>query len=150
MIKPSELRCGNYVHPAFYSNGLKIPQLTVAKIITIDAFHVTWLPHDLNPAQVDKWNESKYFEIEPIPLTSDWLLKFGFKPIGTDDFHMEGCLFDRGSEFMLFLRNDGLACFTKYFCEGYSNPSDIGDFQSIHEMQNVFYFIEGEELTIQE
>lgn len=153
MIKPNELRVGNLFHPTMYSNGIRVPQSTIAKIITIDAFHVLWLPSDLNPAQVE-WNESKYNEIEPIPLTSEWLLKFGFKleDITWYDASVTKNVYCKGQYYVDLRESLGTGyLFGKMDNEypGYRNIL-VRPVQYVDQIQNVFYFITGEELTIEE
>lgn len=143
MIKPNELRVGNLFHPTMYSNGIRVPQSTIAKIITIDAFHVLWLPSDLNPAQV-KWNESKYNEIEPIPLTSEWLLKFGFEKT-------TGLTWSLSHEKTYSVyRKSGLAYNEIKVEWWYGGILLKKQPDSVHELQNLYYALTGEELTIQE
>lgn len=154
MIKPNELRIGNLFHPTMYSNGIRVPQSTIAKIITIDAFHCLWLPYDWNPAKVVKWNESKYGEIEPIPLTSERLLKFGFTEVDTPTFENiklkyycknAVCLFFNGSPpENTYLTGHGFNVGRDYYA------STAKWIDSVHELQNYYYALTGEELTIEE
>lgn len=72
-------------------------------------------------------------QFEPIPLTEEWLLKFGFEK-NTGDYFL-GCFSMRivGKEMIWFVCNDGdFSQQVKY----------------VHQLQNLVYALTGEELTI--
>lgn len=89
-----------------------------------------------------------YEDIEPIPLTEEWLVKLGFEK----RFDTEGCnLWDYESEMQKSWANRGQG----FFCLA-NFIGDHGfwlDLQSrrtircVHELQNLFNSITGEELT---
>lgn len=76
--------------------------------------------------------------IEPIQLTKDWIIKFGFEKIrnkpGTQGVYSNG-------KFNVFLSNSG----NVYTSRGKLMPY-------VHTLQNVYYFtlLTGEELTIKQ
>jgi hypothetical protein len=85
-------------------------------------------------------NVEKLFK--PIPITEEWLLKFGFeKKYDTFEFNglnVDGCVvhfsFDKwASEYEI--EN----------CDYTEVPSDI---QHVHQLQNLYFALTGEELTI--
>ena len=117
MIKPQELRIGNYV---FDIDG---DVLQIGQILDIGVkFKNTSL-------------SSRYEKIQPIPLTEEILLKFGFfKKLG--NYELENFRFHI-SQPMNF---DGFV-----FCEGYSVITD--KIQFVHQLQNLFFALTGEELT---
>jgi len=77
--------------------------------------------------------------VKPIPLTEEWLLKFGFEKITEFSF-----------------------CFDKFICEYFLqdiivsfrlkyNPADslfIRDIKYVHELQNIYFALTGSELTV--
>jgi hypothetical protein len=72
--------------------------------------------------------------LKPIPLTEEWLVKFGFKAIDTyDDNHY-------------YLESINL-CLDRSF-----QPFGIGEytltFEYVHQLQNLYHALTGEELTI--
>jgi hypothetical protein len=83
--------------------------------------------------------------IKPIPLTEEWLLKFGFthqyKTKKGQDF------FDRSinSEFQLYvnLNDSRVSINKKYVGNVYSKK-----IQYLHQLQNLYFALTGEELTI--
>lgn len=68
-------------------------------------------------------------EIKPIPLTEEWLVKFGFIKISEDNFIRRG---------VKILIEDGI-CFLCF-------NNDFIEIEFIHVLQNVFYPLTGEEL----
>ena len=78
-------------------------------------------------------------EIEPIPLTEDWLLKFGFENVGyfnfwgTRYFYKGICIYLIGNEFRFYYQTN--RAYTIY--------------DSVHEIQNLCFAL-GKELTIKE
>jgi hypothetical protein len=85
-------------------------------------------------------NVEKLFK--PIPLTEEWLLKFGFlHSLRLDDF-----MFKKGND-----------CFQiQPYKEGFSNSVLYNDMeivdrlQHVHQLQNLYFDLTGEELTINE
>jgi hypothetical protein len=80
-------------------------------------------------------------EYEPIPLTEEWLLKFGFT-YGRDDlvYHKEG-----------FNITDNTIIEGDYYLACYDAQFDDWDamghaFQYVHQLQNLYFALTGEEL----
>lgn len=74
--------------------------------------------------------ESELINVQPIPLTEEWLLKFGFDDLGTygygrGNFHI--CLHE--NEFYFSINNRKV--FIKH----------------VHQLQNLYFALTGEELT---
>lgn len=75
-------------------------------------------------------------EFEGIPLTEEWLLKFGFS----------GALyyFKSGFEFSLKKQSDGFVMIINDYEECWP------EIQYVHQLQNLYFALTGEELTIKE
>ena len=111
MIAPQELRLGNKI----LSNGI---------VVTVD--NQTF------------WDIEKYpDQYEPIELTEDWLLKFGFKPAEFHDFLYKN----------IFIINYG----GKYYRAYLDGKTRIDvELKYVHQLQNLIHSICGEELKIKE
>lgn len=73
--------------------------------------------------------------LKPIPLTEEILLKCGFKHKGNGFYEILGCFIELcnvGDEF--------------YYC-GFKGKS-IGNIKHLHQLQNLYYCLTGEELNI--
>lgn len=128
MIKPNELRIGNLV------------------LKTLDwdiPFNIEW--ND----KVIKWNESYWYligkgtifldDFEPISLTEEWLLKFGFK---NESENRQYCL---GKKDLLINLDNGF-----YFSEWNGNwiiHKGI-EIKYVHQLQNLYFSLMGEELEV--
>jgi len=71
--------------------------------------------------------------LKPIPLTEEWLVKFGFKKIGVN-YEL--------NEFVIFTDRKGRL---KYR----SHPYDVPLYH-VHQLQNLYFALRPEELTIKE
>ncbi len=114
-MKASELRIGNLIN-------LTKDNFTTFKIYQLDAFDIY------------KLSESECVDIRPIPLTEEWLIKFGFKDEGaTKDllFDYETCLERNGKN--LYIAGYG-AIYRKKI-------------EYIHQLQNIYFALTEEELT---
>lgn len=95
-------------------------------------------------------NQYKPFEISGIPLTEEWLLKMGFsnkdyKPgyIGIDF---------KNTDFVLTYPSEDQEDFRKnfYFEFKYGGWPRLIQFATVHELQNFFFALTEEELTIKQ
>lgn len=84
------------------------------------------------------------FELQPIPLTEEWLLKFGFEK---DEEYDEAGLVDYRYEL-----NINTASFTSNWNTEesyYVNYNQGGvDIFYVHQLQNLYFALTGEELTV--
>jgi hypothetical protein len=88
------------------------------------------------------------YTLKPIPLTEEWLLKFGFENWGTDEYgYMNYVLhnvIDGTSNFVIGLSDDDpipmidndLCCWS--------------EFKYVHTLQNLYFALTGEELKIKD
>lgn len=116
MIEANELRLGNYL-----TDNYNVER----KIVAISE----------NDISLDEKNHKKGLDfVKPIPLTEEWLLKFGF------DKHHEGYYIDHkdlNASIYLWHENDF------WHMSHFKNK-----FQFVHHLQNIFHALTGEELTI--
>ena len=135
-----ELRIGNYIHSVVTSCNFKrglveVDFNTFAKIRLQNA-----LP-----------------SLEPIPLTEEWLLKFGFEKnyVMSDNHSNE---YDINKTDRLDLNNKYLRVRTdnKFFSVfnhsncNYDKVQFITGIKHVHQLQNLFFCLVGKELTIKE
>jgi hypothetical protein len=73
--------------------------------------------------------------LEPIPLTEEWLLKFGF--VYHDD------------DGIITYSRDNIVIFQRYRLDFYFELSNYKDaeLEYVHQLQNLYYALTGEELT---
>ena len=110
-MKASELRIGNYVY--FHGD---------VEEINIDHFNI--------------FNIIKDGALLPIPLTEEWLLRFGFEKNGNNQF-----ILMEGSVDILF--NKDLNGWT---CDGIN--FSINMTEHVHQLQNLYFALTGEELEL--
>ena len=125
----NELRIGNYV----LSDGIRVEVdgLGIGYEITTTA----------------NFEGSCNGKIEPIPLTEEWLVKFGFdnrllKKIGDSDLYLQGDNADSLKEYGVYLSTDigdGLCSEPNTFIEG---------FFYVHQLQNLYFALTQTELKI--
>ena len=114
MIQANELRIGNWMMG-------NVPFQIEPNDIGLDYYHE-------QQKGVSRW--------EPIPLTEEWLIKFGFKRL-FDKFWMKKHL----------LLNNG---FVPMFTDGNYHEEEIGEqLKYVHQLQNLYFALTGEELTHQ-
>ena len=146
-MKPEELRIGNYVFP-LDQGGEQLNIAHKVTLITRTYVGVTFTT-EINRA---------YSEIEGIPLTEEWLTRFGFKEVIE---HYDG--FSEHS-YELTYREGCIDTFTvSYDAEDFSlalfESSDNHDeelgivpnankVRYVHQLQNLYYALAGEELTL--
>ena len=119
MIQANELRIRNYVE--LIESPLN-PHSAMVKPLFKDYIEI------ISPSSLQYKNLKDY---QPIPLTEEWLVKFGFKRLGKDTFYL--------GAIKIHHRKRGFVLAKRY-----------RDVQHVHQMQNLHFALTGEELTIKE
>ena len=87
----------------------------------------------VTPSVIEEvWNAERTW-CKPIPLTEEWLIKMGFNRSGLY-YHLND----------VYIHTMGI--FEPYFYYQYNGKECI--IESLHQLQNLFYCLCGEELTI--
>jgi hypothetical protein len=122
MLRSQELRIGNLVNPNV--KGIILTDETVK----VDASLLM---------VIDGQIDNKGITFEPIALTEEWLLKFGFKK-NRECFFLN---YNDIETFKIMFHYDG------YYIEdndfGFTNPNPI---KNVHTLQNWFFLFSSEEL----
>lgn len=117
-LSAQELRIGNYIN-------LDYPVSEDSKLVIVDIFHI----NEISKGQ-DKF--------KPIPLTEEWLLKFGFK---------EGVL--ENGNYKITISFYDIWRFRYQEKEGYGDADCyLENYWSVHELQNLYFALCGEELNL--
>jgi len=89
-------------------------------------------------------NSSTIEMAEPIPLSEEWLLKFGFGKMEMPESEVNEyiCDYFNWTNFQLHRKSN-----YNYFLSSWSD-SIIGEIKYVHTLQNIFYCLTGGELTI--
>ena len=123
-MKANELRIGNYL---FNENS-------EAKQVVKIGFTRVWIGK-IN----DYWDAVDYGDTSSIPLTEEWLLKFGFEEEGEsfnlNDFSIE------------LIGDDGRWC-TYFFDTYHSVECSLSLIKYVHQLQNLYFALTGEELIL--
>ena len=113
-MKASEIRIGNWVRTIITNTPIKISIDELLNII----------------------NDPDDHQLESIPITEEWLVRFGFEKVsGKDGFYLNDWRFHISSP----INYDGFL-----LCEGYYVISDR--IQHVHQLQNLYFALTGEEL----
>jgi hypothetical protein len=119
MIKASDYRIGNII----YQNG---------KITIIDSLE----------RSVNDWDRTNYkrtIDTNPIPLTEEWLLKFGF------DYYKSNNSYQLDTKLGFSIWGRIISGFNVYY-----ESDEIGEtFKYVHQLQNLIFALTGNELTMQ-
>ena len=125
IMKANELRLGNYVEYQVENYQLaSIHSDNTIRLKCDDETHKNYSHGSIGCYGLR--------ELKPIPLTEEWLIKFGFECVDTSDDHHY--YLDSKHGFSLNRSFQHLDC--EY------------DLEYVHQLQNLFFALTGEELTI--
>lgn len=91
-----------------------------------------------NSYLIESWREFEMNEFEPIPLTEEWLVKFGFERDQINNTWSN-------SNSFFAIEFDGNGWVNSINGGEYTNGTT---FQHVHQLQNLYFALTGEELTL--
>jgi hypothetical protein len=131
-MKPTDFRIGNYVN-----NKERLDIVTCLEYITFE---------DITNVR------GQYYEVfipEPIPLTEEWLLKFGFKH--QNKYDLESNLYSKKLNskyyFTIYSKTETLDFKTKFIGWKVLNIGFDLKIDFVHQLQNLYFALTNEELT---
>jgi|TARA_R100000501_G_C2608316_1_gene103522 hypothetical protein len=141
MIKASELRIGNYVDMIDRSQEIHLPVGIVKKIGQIGLFGVH-LYEPKNFAEQTVPEGTPINEVTGIPLTEEWLIKFGF---AIDLTKTEPSYKKWMMGYRCYIVDDKQGTRFEFWIE---DRYCLVDIKYVHTLQNLYFALTGEELTI--
>jgi len=136
-MKPQELRIGNWVG-------------TPDGIFQVAVIFDTGIKVDIGYGAVQQYSDSSirpdFSNVKPIPITEEWLKKFGFEYIeDTEYYWKQNPLENWGYRLVEFPRG------TWVISQGFMNKfNELAHINYVHQLQNLYFALTGEELEIQE
>ena len=121
-MKANELRIGNYVKTKFSKQRGKPIQINAIKSNLKGVYYGEDMPGEL-----EVWADIKW--LKPIPLTEEWLLKFGFVKDKLTNYD--------------WYKGDFEICLPSYFKY---KESHIHNIKHVHQLQNLYHALTGKEL----
>jgi len=99
---------------------------------------------------------AKMFEVtnmyRPIPLTEEWLLKFGFEKYSHEIYKSRKWSL-KESAFVsdwFYIKNEKSSPQKKKMFQGFRFGKKLSSLEHVHQLQNLYFALTGEELTIKE
>lgn len=127
MIKAEELRLGTFIYAAVDEND----KLLVCQVTQLKQRGLVW-SSDLGTDPQGK-NYTGYEFIDSIPLTHDWLIRFGFE--------FDSHTYSRGNFWLAPTKTNRYEVFLTGLYNGSQTTLDF-----VHELQNLYFSIMGSEL----
>lgn len=127
-MKANELKIGNYVNV----------ELHIAIPLKIEA--ITGSSVSLSGIENNRYTPFTIDRVKPIPLTEEWLKKFGFKKLG--DWFIKKPL----SSVNEYAYNPYIKQFD--VINGSGEEIDLVELKYVHQLQNLYFALTGEELEI--
>ena len=136
-MKTIELRIGNLIIGNYYDYNIDDDHLekeTICKVVTLDSVDMCEYPIYVESDE----NVEEFSEFQPIPLTEEWLLKFGFEKSMSWTYVIE---LQGNLKLVYYLGEKGWSI-------GFKAYSDFSNLEYVHQLQNLFFALTGEELTL--
>lgn len=137
-LEPKDLRIGNYIYADYDGEGDK-------RIVEVFAIFESG---EINAMDLDNPNgdidEHSWEYLEEIPLTEEWLLKFGL---------LDGNNFNTDGVYIQYMTKSDYETDCESFYNGYyltvSESKLISNrIEYVHQLQNLYFALKGKQLTL--
>ena len=137
-MEANELRIGNYVNYKYWNPEPNNEQYLFESVKIIGFLKNNFYFNFKGRNEIEK-----VLELHPIPLTEEWLLKFGLKNEKGFGFKNEIAYYlikEQNNSFFIGIRYE----------HDESEYYFVWDITFIHQLQNLYFALTGEELTIKD
>ncbi len=145
-MKANELRIENFVFN---------DENEICRIVRIETKEYTeWNSGDEFSITVQKLNNNRYYQsiLKPIPLTEEWLLRFGFKKnepeISDGYFNWWNKEKSVSVDVEYVLTDNGIELLYYFVLQDINGSRPYKNIIYVHQLQNLFYCLRGEELKL--
>ena len=135
-ISAQELRIGNYINGSIGDDS----ELVLCSVTGYD-------PRDefIFVSNDNNIHYAEFVDFQPIPLTEEWLLGFGFVKIRSENHAL------KGSDGLYYsVTFDEKIRFNIYDNDSFSFKDFVKEIRYLHQLQNLYFALTGEELTIKQ
>jgi len=143
-MKASELRIGNKLIHSEITTDKFGKVFSITAIFKDGAIQGTYSYEDQYYEQAENEISCRIDKLQAIPLTEEWLLKFGFKKNIDEAYEIET---GRKAITISEAQDDGY-CFLCYRCDIGMDYVGIDFVDYVHQLQDLYFALTGEELTI--
>lgn len=142
-----ELRIGNLVDTVNHGNGTTSPNKQPMWVQAIELHYVELCHLKDSIHDTRRFLKKPLNDIIPIPITEEWLLKFGFK-ICTGHFynHLKNAYSRDDFDFTVCFWDDGTIDLDSAFDDMFG--IELKHIKFIHQLQNLYFALTGEELKL--
>lgn len=126
-MEANELRIGNWVHQFTKIDASNSADFTKDVLVSMETLHII------------KGNNS-FFGYEPIPLTEEWLVRFGLIDI-------EGII-NKSFPFGEYVKTSSFGGISINYQTNSIQIMPKIEIKHVHQLQNLYFALTGEELTI--
>jgi hypothetical protein len=133
-MEAKELRIGNLVNEKWWDTTIGEYEYSLVIVSAIYPTHIR--------CQDD--HAYDFEDCQPIPLTEEWLFELGFKKEGESNFYKKN-INQKGRIWINIRVDGGVGCEIGTLA-GYS--AGFVDCKHIHQLQNLYFALTGEELTL--
>lgn len=137
----NELRIGNLVYPIELWDGepysVTAENLSESIYESVDVNHEKRLVHILNG------------QIAPIPLTEEWLLTLGFEKIERENYKSRKWYLREDIPHAIRFNLQKATIGGQQVMSAHKNDACVQHIQYVHQLQNLYFALSGEEITVQ-
>ena len=149
-MKTSELRIGNLINGIYYDfvnedEYEEIEKETICTVATLDSTDMC----DYRIYVESEADIETFSDFQPIPLTEEWLIKFGFEKLNTK---MSDCFVFQKGLWRVAIKDDIEQNNAWVLWHERISPPTwcLSRFEYVHQLQNLYFALTGEELKLHE
>jgi hypothetical protein len=142
-MKDTEFRIGNLFNKINRSNAIHLPSNYAFKVCSLEST-ILCVGYKLDVFNQENLRSINYFDASPIPITDEWLNRFGFKK-EKNEWKLFPCF-----EIQIIIYNEGkyngIMFYTRTIHTDFVPIYLPTKMNYVHELQNLYFALTGNEL----